>query len=329
MLLRRIAMAIVGLTVALVWPAHADLQICNRMSYVVDTAIGIEDKGVLATRGWFRVDPGQCRSVFQGVPESERVFVHARALAIYGSSPLPQSGHADLCVAPGNFTIAAARQCGAGQQPVRFTEVKPSESENVMTVNLDEDADYTEELARDAGMQRLLVFLGYDATPIDGLRGSKTDAALVAFLQDNKLPANSAARSDFFDVLLAAAQKVEIGGLSWCNDTIHTVMAALGTEERGSITTRGWYRVDPGKCLRPEIKGRPQRVFSFAEAVDLNGELVKRGAKPLAWGGDTVLCTRDVRFELAEHANCAARGLTSAGFAVIELAGRTATVRFK
>jgi hypothetical protein len=81
--------------------------------------------------------------------------------------------------------------------------------------------------------------------------------------------------------------------------------------------------------LRPEIKGRPQRVFSFAEAVDLNGELVKRGAKPLAWGGDKVLCTRDVRFELAEHANCAARGLTSAGFAVIELAGRAATVRFK
>jgi uncharacterized membrane protein len=178
-------------------------------------------------------------------------------------------------------------------------------------------------------MQRLLVFLGYDATPIDGLRGTKTDAALVAFLQDSKLPANSAARSDIFDVLLAAAQKVEISGLSWCNDTMHTVMAALGTEERGSITTRGWYRVDPGKCLRPEIKGQPRRVFSFAEAVDLNGNLMKRGAKPLAWGGDTVLCTRDVRFELADHANCAARGLTSAGFAVIELAGRAATVRFK
>ena len=158
---------------------------------------------------------------------------------------------------------------------------------------------------------------------------AKTDAALVAFLQDNKLPATSAARSDFFDVLLAAAQKVETTGLSWCNDTMHVVMAALGTEEKGAVTTRGWYRVEPGKCVRPEIKGQPRRAFTFAEAVDANGNPIKRGDKPLAWGGDTVLCTRNVRFELADHVNCAARGLTSAGFAAIDLAGRGATVRFK
>ena len=42
-------------------PARADLLLCNRMSYVVETAIGLEDKGAVATRGWFRLDPGQCR----------------------------------------------------------------------------------------------------------------------------------------------------------------------------------------------------------------------------------------------------------------------------
>ena len=70
-------------------------------------------------------------------------------------------------------------------------------------------------------------------------------------------------------------------------------------------------------------------MFTFAEAIDANGNAIKRGDKPLAWGGDTVLCTRNVKFELADHANRAARGLTSAGFAAIELAGRGATVRFK
>ena len=38
--------------------ARADVQLCNRMSYVVETAVGIEDKGAAATRGWFRIDPG-------------------------------------------------------------------------------------------------------------------------------------------------------------------------------------------------------------------------------------------------------------------------------
>ena len=35
-------------------PARADLKICNRMSYVVEAAIGLDDKNTTATRGWFR-----------------------------------------------------------------------------------------------------------------------------------------------------------------------------------------------------------------------------------------------------------------------------------
>src|SRR5262245_3801249 len=92
-------------------PARADLQLCNRASYVVEAAIGIEDKGSAATRGWFRVDPGQCRSVMQGQVEAERVYVHARAFPVYGASPLARAGHADLCIAEGTFLIAGARQC--------------------------------------------------------------------------------------------------------------------------------------------------------------------------------------------------------------------------
>ena len=36
-------------------PAFADLKLCNRMSYVVEAAIGIDDKAATATRGWFRI----------------------------------------------------------------------------------------------------------------------------------------------------------------------------------------------------------------------------------------------------------------------------------
>jgi uncharacterized membrane protein len=311
-------------------PVRADLLLCNRMSYVVESAIGLEDKGAAATRGWFRLDPGQCRVVLQGAIEAENLYLHARAHAIYGPSPLPQSGHADLCVAQqGNFVVAAARQCRSGQRPARFTLVKPSEGEKGATVNLAEEAEYTEDQARDAGIQRLLTIAGYEATPIDGIRGTKTDAALAQFVSDNKLGVTAAARSDFFDILLAAAQKTDTG-FSWCNDSAHVVMAAIGLEENGVITTRGWYRVEPGRCLRPDVSGQPKKLYSFAEAVDAEGQPARRGDKPIAWGGDKVLCTRNVKFELAEQDNCAAKGLTGSGFAPIDLTGRSAlTLRLK
>ena len=311
-------------------PARADLLLCNRMSYVVETAIGLEDKGAVATRGWFRLDPGQCRAVLQGEIHAENLYLHARAHAIYGPSPLPQVGHADLCVAQqGNFVVAAARQCRSSQRPARFTMVKPSESEKGATVNLAEEAEYTDDQARDAGIQRLLTIAGYEATPIDGIRGTKTDAALAQFISDNKLGVTAAARSDFFDILLAAAQKTDTG-FSWCNDSAHVVMAAIGLEEKSAITTRGWYRIEPGRCVRPEVSAQLKKLYSFAEAVDADGQPVKRGDRPVAWGGDTVLCTRNVKFELSEQGNCAAKGLTGSGFAAVDLSGRTGmTLRLK
>jgi uncharacterized membrane protein len=310
--------------------ARADLKLCNRMSYVVEAAIGIEEKGSAATRGWFRVDPGQCRVVLQGALAGEQLYAHARVPALYGPSPLPQVGHADLCVAPGNFVIGRARRCsGSGHHLARFTAVQPTQVEQDFVVNLAEEAQYSEEQARDAGIQRLLVVAGYDANPIDGIRGTKTDAALVKFLQDNRLEPTAAARANFFDILLDAAQRPG-PGFAWCNETTHVVMAAVGAEDKGGVLTRGWYRIEPGKCVRPDLPRQPRRVFSFAEAVDAGGRTIRRDDRPLAWGGQTRMCVREAKFELTEHSNCTERGLVEAGFATIELGERgTATVRFQ
>src|ERR1700744_6600939 len=53
-------------------PAQADLKLCNRMSYVVQAAIGIDDKSATATRGWFRIDPDTGRCVGQGTLNADR-----------------------------------------------------------------------------------------------------------------------------------------------------------------------------------------------------------------------------------------------------------------
>jgi uncharacterized membrane protein len=326
----RFALPIAGLAV-LATPAHADLQLCNRTSYVVEAAIGIEEKGAAATRGWFRVEPGQCRAVMQGKVEAERVYVHPRALPVYGASPLAQAGHANLCIQEGAFLVAGARHCTkTGQRLVRFSEVKPAESDAGLTINLAEEADYTAEQARLAGIQRLLVIAGYDANPIDGIEGKKTQDALAQFLKDRRLGSDAAAGAAFFDTLIASMKQADGVGFAWCNETSHTVMAAFGLEEKGAVVTRGWYRVESGKCLKPDVAGKPRRLYSFAEAVDPHGQVVRRADKPLAWGGGTLLCTRNVKFEISDHKECAAKGLTATGFAAIDLSGRAgATVRFR
>src|SRR5256714_5680658 len=106
-------------------PAFADLKLCNRMSYVVEAAIGIDDKAATATRGWFRIDPAACRVVLQGALTADRILLNARALGVYGASPIPQNGSDTLCIAPDNFVMAPARQVRARQTPRPFPKHMP------------------------------------------------------------------------------------------------------------------------------------------------------------------------------------------------------------
>src|SRR5215475_2443644 len=186
-------------------PAHADLNLCNRMSYVVEAAIGIDDKATTATRGWFRIDPAACRVVMQGKLTAERILLNARALGLYGASPIPQNGSDTLCVAQDNFVIAAARQCRTGQTPAPFTQITPKETDDGnLVAYLAEDSDYDDEQARLAGIQRLLVIAGYDASPIDGVDGPKTQAALNGFLKRRGLSSDIVQTPGFFIALIEA-----------------------------------------------------------------------------------------------------------------------------
>lgn len=325
------AAAAAALAIAIFAPsaAQAELTLCNRTSYRMDVAIGLEKRANVETRGWFRVDPGQCRQIIDGPYDAEMTYVHTRTPQVYGSAPLPQNGTADFCVRDGDFTISSGRECPMSQQ-VHFTPARPSEQPKGPTINLAEEADYDEEQARLAGIQRLLAIAGYDASPIDGVQGSKTQAALNKFLADRKLAADHPQSASFFETLIAAATSPEGRGFSWCNDSKNPVMAALGTTEGGTLITRGWYRVDAATCLRPDVRGDQQKLYSYGEAVDSSGRTLKRNDKPVSWGGDFALCTRDGKFELSDQKDCVVRGLNSTGFATVDVGGQpSTTVRFK
>jgi uncharacterized membrane protein len=310
-------------------PARADLKLCNRMSYVIEAAIGIDEKSTTATRGWFRIDPAACRVVLQGTLTADRVLLNARALAVYGASPLPQNGGDTLCVARDNFVIAAARQCRPGQTPAPFTQINPTKADDGnMVAYLAEDSEYDDDQARLAAIQRLLVIAGFDASPIDGVDGPKTQAALAAFLKSRNLSSDFAQSPNFFTTMVEAVQAPSSTGLTWCNDTPHKVMAAVGTDDGKAVTSRGWYRIEPGKCLHPDVTGQPKRIFSFAEAVDAENRTIRFKDKPLNWGGEMQLCTRESKFEVSEQGECGTRGLSATGFAIVDLSSGGKTLRF-
>ncbi|MCX7295309.1 MAG: DUF1036 domain-containing protein [Hyphomicrobiales bacterium] len=309
--------------------AQAELTLCNRTSYRMDAAIGLERRANVETRGWFRIDPGQCRQVLDGPYDAEMTYVHTRTPPVYGTAPLPQNGNADFCVRDGDFKLANGRECPVSQQ-ARFSAARPTEQPKGPAINLAEEADYDDAQARLAGIQRLLVIAGYDANPIDGVQGSKTQSALNRFLADRKLAADAAASPNFFETLIAAAQSPEGHGFSWCNDSKNPVMAALGGTEAGTLITRGWYRVEAGTCLRPDVRGEQRTLYSYGEAVDGNGRTLRRGDRAVSWGGNVELCTRDGKFELSDQKDCVVRGLNATGFAAIDVAGQPSTViRFK
>ena len=309
--------------------AQADLKLCNRMSYVIEAAIGIDSANTTATRGWFRIDPAQCRVVIQGTLAADRLMLNARALPVYGSTPLQQNGQHTLCTAPDNFTIAAARQCRSGQTPAPFTEIKPTATaDGHLVAYLAEDNEYDDEQARLAAIQRLLVIAGYDAAPIDGVDGPKTQAALAAFLKSKNLPAETAQSPNFFEAMIQAVQTPSGGSLAWCNETPHAVMAAIATDDGKTVVSRGWYRIEPRKCLSPDVAGQPKRIFSFAEAIDADGRPVKLSpTRALNWGGTSTFCTREYKFEFSEQGDCTSRGLAATGFAAIDINATNKTIR--
>ncbi len=310
------------------FPAHADLKICNRMSYVVEAAIGIDDKSATATRGWFRINPASCRVVAQGTLSADRILLHARSLPVYGASPVPQNGSDNFCIAQNDFVIAAARQCRSGQTAVPFTEVKPNaDAEGNMIAYLAEGAVYDDEQAKLAAIQRLLVIAGYDAAPIDGVDGPKTQNALATFLRTRGLAADAPQAANFFETMIAAVQLPSTTGLTWCNDTPYKVMSSVGIDDGKTITNRGWYGIEPGKCLHPDITGIPRNIYSFAEAIDTDGRTIKVNSRAVNWGGSTMLCTRETQFEFTEHSDCGTRGLNVTGYAPVNLSSGM-TLRF-
>ncbi|MEM6665495.1 MAG: DUF1036 domain-containing protein [Pseudomonadota bacterium] len=312
------AIGVVGLGLGLLGttPAQATpLDVCNLSSFVADVALGLETSTGAATKGWYQILPGQCREIMKEEVGATRHLLHIRPLALYGDQPLKEETDRRLCVRADDFVIAGATECAReGQVMADFVAIEPLMKSGRRQASIDETASYDREKAEVAGLQRLLMRAGFDVGTIDGLSGSRTAAAIESFSRETGFEA-----SDYSGITIALTEKLANRGTAdlpqFCNNSLTRVMMAIGEERDGGITSRGWFEIAPNRCVSP-LTGRAaeRSVYTFAEAVDQSGIGLLVAGKPVLWGGDTMLCTNNLEFEISRHGNCEARGLQSRPF---------------
>jgi uncharacterized membrane protein len=180
--------------------ARADLQFCNKTSYVLDLALGLEER-----RGCVRIGSGSTqasKSVLQGTPEAEKVYVHAprfRSTALAAARPPRRLLHRGR-----QFHHRGRKDLSQPLRPAAgaFSQIA-SETEQSLTAYLGEEADYDPAQAKPPACSGCSSSRA--TTPIRSTDWKAEDHGRArSVLKDRRLPADAANGATFFSVLLDA-----------------------------------------------------------------------------------------------------------------------------
>ena len=298
--------------------AAAKYSLCNKSSYVLSAAIGYVDSDRLATRGWWRLRPGQCKVVLTEQTNPGRYFVYAEGIPGHKGPLRTWSGDTALCVEnSGFFNLRNQEVCR--DDPLRQrkffdVEVTQAAGGNWQT-DFTEARTYTVYSAEVAGVQRLLNDIGLEAGRIDGAMGRATQRVLANYRKKKDLPDGTGIDDQLIDTLIEDANAREAKlGFFYCNKTDSTVWSAIATPETDdAYTSKGWWRIDPGNCakiLKGELKHDHYYVYGAIEEG--------RNERRLA-GGDKSFCVNAVTFDVSNTTSCADQDLDEAIFRRIEI----------
>ena len=300
--------------------AQAKYSFCNKSSYALSASIGYVDGDRLATRGWWRLRPGQCKIVLTEQAKPGRYFVFAEAITGHKGPLRKWSGETALCVEnSGFFNIRNQDVCR--DDPLRQrrffdVEVTDEASGNWQT-DFTEARNYTVYSAEVAGVQRLLNDVGLDAGRIDGAMGRATQRMLAKYRKDKGLPDGSGIDDEVIDALIEDANAREAKlGFFYCNKTEDPVWGAISEPDGDDVyLSKGWWRLEPGACAKI-IKGELSSDHYYVYGVIEEGAEEKRLA-----GGDKTFCVNAVMFETKSDLTCADQDLDEAVFRRVEIGG--------
>ena len=291
-------------------PAQAALTVCNQTSYIIDTAVGYQARTEAITRGWAHIIPGKCANIFPEPLTSQAYYLYAKSAQAHSGPAREWGGKVRLCAKTTSFVLhqpLIMDSCPEDSFIMPFSRVQTHGRLDWSMTLTESDSLSTFDLARQAGIVRLLIDSGYKITD-----AKSADAALKAFYQRMKLGPH-AGNADLFDALETAALKSAAPmGYSICNDGSGAIYAAIGMPEGGELVSRGWWKVEPRGCAR---------VLTQPLSFDKMFLLAQSHNNPHLVGGPEKFCIADIEYETSQRQNCAAKGLTEAGFAVTATKG--------
>ncbi|MEM9013597.1 MAG: DUF1036 domain-containing protein [Pseudomonadota bacterium] len=307
--------------------ASAKYSLCNKSSYTLNAAIGFVDGDRLATRGWWRLRPGQCKVALTEQTNPGRYFVYAEAIPGHQGSLRTWSGDTALCVeSSGFFSLRNQDVCRDNPLNQRqFFDVEVTEAaDGDWQTDFAEARTYTIYSAEVAGVQRLLNDIGLDAGRIDGAVGRATQRVIQNYRKKKGLAEADGIDDELIDALIEDANQQEAKlGFFYCNKTDATVWSAISTPDGENYDTKGWWKLDPGGCakiLKGELTQNHYYVYGVIED--------DAGERRLA-GGEKAFCINFVKFESSDTSACSDQELDEAVFRRIEIgASPSATFEF-
>jgi uncharacterized membrane protein len=308
--------------------ANAKYSFCNKTSYALSAAVGYVDGDRLATRGWWRLRPGQCKVVLTEQTNPGQYFVYAEAIPGHKGELRTWSGDTGLCVENfGFFNLRNQDVCR--DDPLRkrkFFDVDVTEDANGnWQTDFAEASNYTVYSAEVAGVQRLLSDTGAKIQRIDGAMGRETQRALAVFRKQRGLTESRSIDDELIDALIEEANAAEAKlGFFYCNKTDSPVWSAIAEpEDEDSYRSRGWWRLEPGDCAKI-IKGELQHDHYYVYGAIEEG-LNERQIN----NGDKAFCVNAVMFNAKNDLSCVDQDLDETTFRRIEIGGSpSATFEF-
>ncbi len=285
-------------------------KLCNKTSYVIEAAIARPDGKGLIVEGWTKLAPGTCKLALKGPLEADIHFLYARSSEAHRGGSREWGGEYDLCIDPtGSFTTESQPDCAAwGMESRGFRPVLIQRRSSWNTTFTETDT-YTLEMARAAGVQRLLEDAGVYSGAIDGRLGPRTRAAITQFLKDKDLPSNTS-DADLIDLLeqVAKSRAREVG-FTLCNRTKKRIWSAIARRRGDDWESRGWWMLAAGGCARViDAPLRAREHFVYGEMED--GDKVRTLAK-----ASDAFCVGRAKFVINGRDNCEQSAYRTALFA--------------
>ncbi len=296
-------------------PAQATLKLCNETSYMLETAVAHKTGSKWRVEGWWTIQPGKCETVIKGEMKKDDYYTFARSISGHTGGQKAWGGHFAFCTGEGTFSITSDGNCeSGGYTQYGFARID-HKSESSWSTTFTEPSGYSAKKARIAGIQRLLKDLGYPRISIDGFMGKRTRISITKFKKQNKMPKGDFLTADLFDAMARQANlQSRKSGFQMCNETSHTLYAAFASrkKKKDNLVSKGWYQIPSGQCkqITKDKLGKGD-YFTYAEVVLEDGTL-------LQWGGQSDLCTNNIRFAIDGSSDCAIRGYDSRPFRKID-----------